>query len=109
MFGLKQSHIDAICACFAKFPAIHEVIIYGSRAKGNYKIGSDIDLTIIDDHLSSSDLLYIENAIDDLMLPYKFDLSLKRKLSNPDLIEHINRVGKIFYQKRTEKQIIIHN
>jgi predicted nucleotidyltransferase len=100
MFGLKQQHIDAVCTCFAEFPAIREVVIYGSRAKGNYRNGSDIDLTIIDNNnLSLSDIICLENTIDDLMLPYKFDLSLKRKITNPDLIDHINRVGKIFYQK----------
>jgi predicted nucleotidyltransferase len=100
MFGLKQQHIDAICTCFAEFPAIREVIIYGSRAQGNYKNGSDIDLTIIDNNLSMSGIICLENAIDDLMLPYKFDLSLKRNIANPDLIDHINRAGKIFYQKQ---------
>ncbi|MDR2642667.1 MAG: nucleotidyltransferase domain-containing protein [Planctomycetaceae bacterium] len=104
MFGLKQQHIDAICACFADFPAIHEVIIYGSRAKGNYKNGSDIDLTIVDGNLSLSNLMRLENTIDNLMLPYKFDLSLKRKITNPDLIDHINRVGQVFYQKKEIKE-----
>ncbi|MDR1485476.1 MAG: nucleotidyltransferase domain-containing protein [Planctomycetaceae bacterium] len=99
MFGLEQCDIDAICGCFAKFSSIREVIIYGSRAKGNYRSGSDIDLTIIGDDISFSDMAVLDCAIDDLMLPYKFDLSLKRKISNPDLIEHINRVGQIFYRK----------
>jgi type I restriction enzyme S subunit len=103
LYGLKQAHIDAICRCFAAIPTIREVVIYGSRAKGTYKPGSDIDLTMIDDEISSSDLVHLENALDDLMLPYKFDLSLKRKIKNPDLIEHINRAGKIFYQRAANK------
>lgn len=49
MFGLQQKHIDAINACFAQYPQIEQVILYGSRAKGNYKNGSDIDLTIVGD------------------------------------------------------------
>ncbi|MDR3198247.1 MAG: nucleotidyltransferase domain-containing protein [Planctomycetaceae bacterium] len=49
MFGLEQQHIDAICVCFAGFPAIREVVIYGSRVKGNYKNGSDIDCSVRDD------------------------------------------------------------
>jgi type I restriction enzyme S subunit len=103
MFGLKQEHIDAIRRCFAAIPAIREVVIYGSRAKETHKPGSDIDLTIIDDDISSSDLVRLDSALDDLMLPYKFDLSLKRKIKNPDLIDHINRVGKIFYQREVDK------
>jgi predicted nucleotidyltransferase len=103
MFGLKQEHIEAICRCFAAIPAIREVVIYGSRAKETHKPGSDIDLTIIDDDISSSDLVHLDSALDDLMLPYKFDLSLKRKIKNPDLIDHINRVGKVFYQREADK------
>ena len=100
MFGLKEKHIEAIGACFARFPAIQEVVIFGSRAKGTYKTGSDIDLTIIDDTLSLSDISRLEAAMDDLILPYTFDISLKRKITNPDLIEHIDRTGQLFYKKK---------
>lgn len=98
-FGLKQEHIDMINQCFAQYSSVLKVVLYGSRAKGNYKNGSDIDLTIIDQGLSFSDLLQIENKLDDLLLPYKIDLSLKRQIGNPDLIEHIERVGEVFYEK----------
>jgi predicted nucleotidyltransferase len=96
-FGLKQDHIDLINRCFARYPLIEQVILYGSRAKGNYRDGSDIDLTILDTELSYSDLLKLESEIDDLMLPYKIDLSLFRQISNQDLKDHIERVGKVFY------------
>lgn len=98
-FGLKQQHIDMMNQCFAQYSSVLKVILYGSRAKGNYKNGSDIDLTIIDMGLSFSELLQIENKLDDLLLPYKIDLSLKRQISNPDLIEHIERIGEVFYEK----------
>lgn len=100
-FGLKQEHIDMINQCFSQYSSVLKVVLYGSRAKGNYKNGSDIDLTIIDQGLSFSELLQIENKLDDLLLPYKIDLSLKRQISNPDLIEHIERVGAIFYENDT--------
>jgi uncharacterized protein len=96
MFGLKQKHIDVINQCFAQYPHIEQVIIYGSRAKGNCKNGSDIDLTIIGD-LDYNSLLKLENQLDDLLLPYKIDISLKHKINNPDLVAHIERVGKVFY------------
>lgn len=102
MFGLQQKHIDAINACFAQYPQIEQVILYGSRAKGNYKNGSDIDLTIVGD-LDYNSLLKLENQLDDLLLPYKMDLSLKHKITNPDLLNHIERVGKVFYEKAIEK------
>ncbi len=99
MFGLKEEHIEAINKCFAQYPTIEQVVIYGSRAKENYKNGSDIDLTIIAKEMSYDELLKLENEIDDLLLPYKIDLSLKKNISNPELTAHINRVGKIFYDK----------
>jgi len=99
MFGLKEQHIAAINQCFAHYPAIDQVIVYGSRAKGNFKHGSDIDLVILDQNMNFSDLLKLENTIDDLLLPYKIDLSLKRQISNPSLLAHIGRVGKIFYDR----------
>ena len=105
MFGLKAKHIDAINACFAQYPQIEQVILYGSRANGNYKNGSDIDLTIVGD-LDYNNLLKLENQLDDLLLPYKMDLSLKHKITNPDLLEQIERVGKVFYEK--EKQPAVH-
>ncbi|MCF8358302.1 MAG: nucleotidyltransferase domain-containing protein [Prolixibacteraceae bacterium] len=74
-------------------------MIYGSRAMGNFKAGSDIDLVIIDNGLEFSELLKLENQLDDLLLPYKIDISLKRQISNEKLLEHINRVGKVFYKR----------
>jgi predicted nucleotidyltransferase len=98
-FGLPQASIDFINDVFAQYASINSVIIYGSRAKGNYKSSSDIDLTIEDEHLQFSEFLEIENKLDDLLLPYKIDLSQKRKIANVDLLDHINRVGKVFYKK----------
>ena len=100
-FGLKPKDIAAIQACFAQYPEIEQVIIYGSRAKGNYKNGSDIDLTIIGD-LDFRGLLKLENELDDLLLPYKIDLCLYRSINNPDFLEHIHRVGLPFFQKQAE-------
>ena len=98
-FGLEQHIIEQLNNIFSHFEDIDQVIIYGSRAKGNYKNGSDIDLTVLSDNFSNSDLMKAANQIDDLLLPYKVDLSLFRQISNPDLVEHINRVGNVFYDK----------
>ena len=97
MFGLKQKDIDAICGCFAQYPQIEEVILYGSRAKGNYKNGSDIDLAI-KGPLDFSSFLQLDNQLDDLLLPYKIDLSLLHQIQNIDLLDHIHRVGVVFYR-----------
>ncbi len=99
-FGLSTDTIDKICAVLARYPAVREAMIYGSRAKGNYKTGSDIDLTLI----GGTDLilkvqLKISNDLDDLLLPYTIDLSIFNQIDDPDVIEHINRVGKLFYKQ----------
>ena len=97
-FGLNQETIDKINSVFEKHPEIEKVIIYGSRAKGNYKSGSDIDFTLIGNDLN--DLAgTLDSEIDDLNTPYLFDISIFGKLNSPSLKEHINRVGKVFYKK----------
>ena len=98
-FGLNNETLEKINKTLSKYPEIDQAVIYGSRAKGNYKPGSDIDLTIKGKDLSLTKLNKICIEIDDLMLPYTFDLSIYHQIDNTDLIEHINRVGKIFYQK----------
>jgi uncharacterized protein len=97
-FGLKETTIEKIRSVFAKYPEIEKAVLYGSRAKGNYRNGSDIDLTLMGDGLTHNQLLRIEREIDDLLLPYKMDLSLYRQIENPDLSKHIDRVGITFYQ-----------
>lgn len=96
-FGLREKVIEQINSVFAKFPQVEEVVIYGSRAKGNYKKGSDIDLSLKGVDINLSLMHTIELGIDDLLLPYTFDISIFKQISNPDIIEHINRVGLEFY------------
>ncbi|MBC7913259.1 MAG: nucleotidyltransferase domain-containing protein [Pyrinomonadaceae bacterium] len=99
LFGLKEEVIQKINSVFEKFPQIEKVVLYGSRAKGNYRNGSDIDLTIFGEDLKSGILNKIDILIEDLLLAYSFDISIFTQISNPDLVDHIERVGKVFYQK----------
>ena len=99
MYGLKSHTIQTIRTVFARHRFITKVVLYGSRAKGSYHNGSDIDLTLIGEGLSLNDLFRVEAELDDLFLPYKIDLSLYDKIENRDLIDHIERVGMVFYQK----------
>ena len=98
-FGLEESVISKTQAVLARFPAIMRAVIYGSRAKGNFKSGSDIDLTLYGDHLTSDMLLKVSMELDELNLPYTFDLSIFAKIENDGLRDHIHRVGKVFYEK----------
>jgi len=99
-FGLDESIISQVHKILEKHPQIEQVIIYGSRAKGNYRKGSDIDITLLGGDLDIRILHQIELEIDDLLLPYIFDISIFSQIENNDLIDHINRVGQIFFSGR---------
>lgn len=99
-FGLPCHAVENLQTVFARRPAIHRVLIYGSRAKGNYRKASDIDLCIEGASLTVSDLLAIETEIDDLLLPWRVDLARRQHIEDPELIEHINRVGRVFFQRQ---------
>jgi predicted nucleotidyltransferase len=79
---------------------VEKAVLYGSRAKGNYKNGSDIDLALVGGKDLTREVLYrIMDEIDELLLPYSFDLSLFHDITDPDVREHIQRVGCVFYER----------
>ena len=98
--GLSANTVERITTTLAHYPEIEKAVLYGSRAKGNYRTGSDIDLTLFGDQLNPTLLMRLDNDLDDLLLPYKFDLSLFASLTHPELIDHIRRVGVVFYEKK---------
>ncbi len=98
-YGLKENNLEQLNSIFRKFPEIDEIILYGSRAKGNFKKGSDIDLTLKGEYINNNLLNLINLKLDDLYLPYILDLSIYNKINNKDLIGHINRVGVKIYEK----------
>ena len=100
-YGLKDSMIAEICSVFSRYPQIEQVILYGSRAKGNFKTGSDIDLTLDGDASLNMDVLYrILDDIDELYLPYTFDLSIRKDIQDGDVLDHIERAGVTFYVRK---------
>lgn len=97
-FGLKAEYIRRIQQVFSHYPGVDQVLLYGSRAKGTYRPGSDIDLTIKTNNNAESGLLYkVIGELDDLDLAYSFDVSLFDQIDNANLVDHINRVGVEFY------------
>lgn len=92
-FGLSLKDIEAINRVLRTFPEIESVRIYGSRAKGNYKSGSDIDLAFIGNLVPIDILLRAGTMLDELNLPYEFDLCIYHQIKNPQLKEHIDRIG----------------
>lgn len=103
--GLTSETVDRIRSVFARFPELEKAILYGSRAKGNYKRGSDIDLTLIGDQVNDCILSRINDQLDDLLLPYKIDISIFASISHGDLIDHIQRVGVVFYDRQSPARV----
>ena len=97
-YGLSDKTLSALNIIFRKYSGIRQVILYGSRAKGKYREGSDIDMSLkTDDTFTRTDLLHIAGDFEDSDIPYFVDVSIYEKLSNPDLKTHIDRVGKVLY------------
>lgn len=92
-YGLSADAIEKIREILADCPNINKGILFGSRAKGNFRPGSDIDLCLIAPKLSLTEKFGIETQLDDLLLPWKIDLVLANQITNPALLEHIERVG----------------
>ena len=98
-FGLSERHMEIIRGIYSQFSQIESVILYGSRAKGNFRLGSDIDMTIVaDPSFDFSALAKVNGMFYESSLPYLYDISDFSKLTNPDLIEHIKRCGKVIYK-----------
>ncbi|RUR10998.1 nucleotidyltransferase domain-containing protein [Legionella sp. km772] len=95
--GLPLAAIEKINSIFQQYPQINKVVLYGLRALGNYRNGSDIDLCIDSNSLNLTELFSIETQIDDLLLPWKIDLSLKNSIDNEALLEHILTHGLVFF------------
>jgi len=97
--GLSEKDTDKIKSVLAGHPEIGKAILYGSRAKGNYKPASDIDITLVGENLDLNMLQLIEEQLEDLLLPYKFDISILHQIKNPGLLDHIERVGLVFWER----------
>lgn len=98
--GLPDSTVQAICKVFARYPEVEKAVLYGSRAMGTYRRGSDIDLTLYGgSDLTLRVLSRILNEVEELLLPYTFDVSIFQDITDPKVLDHIRRVGNLFYEK----------
>jgi len=102
--GLMPREIDLIRGVFRRFPAISEVILYGSRAKGTYRPESDIDLALVgvDDDVQAE---AVADELDELPLPYQFDVKAYSCITYDPLREHIARVGVALYRDDLSNQV----
>ncbi len=95
-WGLRSEEIDGIRRVLAAHPAVDKAVLYGSRALGTHRAGSDIDITLIG-QMPWSELNQIETDLDKLDLPYTIDLSLESQIENQALRHHIQKHGQQLY------------
>ena len=97
-FGLPLATLNTIRGILAEVPAVKKAVIYGSRAKGTHRPGSDIDLTLFGEALDLDTLGHMATRLEESPIPYQVDLSIFELIDHAGLREHIERVGQVFYQ-----------
>jgi len=104
-YGLSNETLHTLNSIFSRYQDIRQAVLYGSRAKGNYRNGSDIDVTLkTGADFTFTDLLRLGNDFDDSDMPYFVDVSIYDDISNYDLKAHIDRVGKVIYSACRDSQ-----
>ena len=93
--GVPSENMRSIVNAIKQNRKVNKIILFGSRAKGNYKKGSDIDIAILADELSFDELNQIKVNVNEFMLPYNIDLIDFNKITDIALRDHILRVGKV--------------
>jgi len=99
-FGLRQQDMDEIVRILHRFPVIEEAVLFGSRAKGTFKKGSDVDIAVKGkdiDHADVASLSFLLN--EESAMPYFFDIIHFDEISEKELLAHINRVGRCLYSR----------
>jgi len=98
-FGLPEATLRTVRQMLSKCVQVEKAILYGSRAMGTAKPGSDIDLTLLGMQLTQDHLTRLAGMLEESSIPYQVDLSLHADIDNPQLLAHIARVGVVFYQR----------
>lgn len=96
--GISEKAFLEINLIFQKHQSVQSAILFGSRAIGTYKPNSDIDIVLKGD-INLSGLFQIQNELDEIMLPVKFDVILDSVINNEQLRDHISRVGKVVFTR----------
>ncbi len=105
-YGLNETELKTLNSLFSANTKIEQVILYGSRAIGNFKPFSDVDITLIGNALTRYDVNHLMAEIDESSLPYQFDISLFNNLNNEELKEEIQKKGVVLYKKSGKNLLI---
>ena len=99
MYGLDDELLTRITAILANNDRLEAALLFGSRAKGTFRPGSDVDIALKGRALTVKDTIQIGIELDDLETPYRFDLTIYHRITEPALRDHIDRVGQVLYQR----------
>lgn len=106
-FGLKEQDLMFVIKTMEKFSEIEKAAIFGSRAKGNYKPGSDIDIAIFGEDVCFDTISKLHTILEDESpMPYFFDIFDYTHSDSEDLKAHVDRVGKTIYEKNADNSAI---
>ena len=102
--GLTSEDISAITNVVSRFVEIDQAVLFGSRAKGNYKAGSDVDISIEGEKITHRTVIRLSAFLNEVTrMPYHFDIVQFNAIKNEELKEHIRRVGIILYERTSQK------
>lgn len=99
--GLRKEDIENIISILKKEDGIESAYLFGSRAKGDYKNGSDVDIALKGmqlDHNIINHISYLLN--EETPMPYRFDVINYDKIKNTELISHIDRKGQLIFSRK---------
>lgn len=99
MYGLTSIEMEQMRSVFASHKEVKQVWLYGSRARGNHQCYSDIDFMLVGKDIDLTCMAQIDEQLDDLFLPYRFDICAQHRLKNSALLASINREGRMFYAR----------
>lgn len=100
--GLDQEQSSRLLAVIQRNPAVERILLYGSRAMGRHRSGSDIDLCLEAPTMGLGELLILAAELDDLLLPWRIDLQLRHLIDHVGLQAHISRVGRVVLDRSKE-------
>ena len=101
-FGLKGTDLENIISVISQHPEVEEAYIFGSRALGNFKRGSDVDIALKGEKLNFEITTHIGYLLnEETIMPYKFDVLNYHTINNTDLSRHIDRVGIDFFTRQS--------
>ena len=98
-YGLLKSDIIQVVSTLQHNRKIKKIVLFGSRAKGTFHAGSDVDLVLFGDNLGLNDILDLSVEIEKLTLPYMFDLIIHSRIKEIALLDHIKRVGMTLFER----------